>query len=152
MPARNLDTQQILAEDLAEARSFLARAWGLLGRSNLPRGAGLLIRPCRSIHTFGMRFPIDALFLNRDQQVVGLVHALKPQRISPIFVSAYGVIELPAGTLKATGTLTGHRVTLAADTGGTEPAASASTTLCSARRHCCTIPAACPEHEESERR
>jgi uncharacterized membrane protein (UPF0127 family) len=99
-----------LALDLALADTLRARLQGLLGRDALPAGTGLWIRPCNSIHTFGMRFPIDALFLDREKRVVGLAKDLPPNRMSRIYPSARSVMELPAGTLQAADTLPGDLI------------------------------------------
>src|ERR671938_317897 len=56
---------------------------GLLGRGELERGEGLLLEPAGSIHTFFMRFPIDAVFLDRGLRVVGLAPELAPWRLEP---------------------------------------------------------------------
>jgi uncharacterized protein len=69
---------------------------GLLGRRALPSGEGLLLRPAPSIHTAFMRFPIDAVFLDVDLQVVKLVQRLKPWRVASAR-NAKAVLELPAG-------------------------------------------------------
>ena len=55
---------------------------GLLGRSELPAGEGLLLKPCGSVHMFFMRFPIDAVFLDRELSVVGVVPGLRPWRMA----------------------------------------------------------------------
>lgn len=60
------------------ARTLFARMRGLIGRSGLPPGAGLLILRCNAIHTFFMRFPIDAVFLDRNDQVVKVVRDIRP--------------------------------------------------------------------------
>lgn len=60
------------------ARSFFARAKGLLGRTSLPRGEGLLILRCNAIHTFFMRFAIDATFYDRKDRVVKVVRNIRP--------------------------------------------------------------------------
>ena len=62
------------------ADTIVARARGLLGREEFLPGRGLLIRPGFSIHTFFMRFPIDAVFLDRSGAVVDVVRRLKPWR------------------------------------------------------------------------
>lgn len=72
---------------------------GLLGKERLEAGEGLLLRPCKGIHTFFMKFPIDAIFLSKENQVVSIVHALPPNRMSNIYLRAVSVLELPAGTL-----------------------------------------------------
>jgi uncharacterized membrane protein (UPF0127 family) len=93
-------TGQVLAERLDVANTSWARFVGLMGRSELPPGAGLLIEPCNSIHMFFMRFPIDAVFLDRERRVKRVVLKLKPWRISPIVFGAKSVVELPAGSLR----------------------------------------------------
>jgi uncharacterized membrane protein (UPF0127 family) len=73
-----------------------ARMRGLLGRSELPRGEGVLLRPAGSIHTFFMRFPIDAVFVDGDGNVVGVERELKPWRTARRR-GAKAVLELAAG-------------------------------------------------------
>jgi uncharacterized membrane protein (UPF0127 family) len=74
----------------------LTRMRGLLGRTELPRGEGILLRPCGSIHTFFMRFPIDAVFVDRDGKVVGVERELRPWRTAR-HRGAKAVLELAAG-------------------------------------------------------
>ena len=87
-----------------------ARAVGLLGRASLDPGDGLILRPCRMIHTFFMRFPIDVLFLDRGGIVVGMARALKPFRLAWGGWRAHTTVELPAGTLAAAAVERGARV------------------------------------------
>ena len=110
MKAIDRTSKKELALDLALAETLRARLQGLLGRGALPAGTGLWIRPCNSIHTFGMRFPIDALFLDQEKRVVGLAKALAPNRVSRIYCRARSVMELPAGTLEAAHTLPGDQI------------------------------------------
>lgn len=63
------------------ARTFWQRFKGLMGRKTLPRGEGMLILKCNSIHTCFMRFPIDATFLDRDDNVVKVVRNIRPWRL-----------------------------------------------------------------------
>ena len=72
---------------------------GLLGKDSLETGKGLLIRPCKGIHTFFMKFPIDAIFLDKDNRIVALVRNLLPHRLTPVFRKASAVFELPAGAV-----------------------------------------------------
>src|ERR671937_24165 len=58
------------------------RMRGLLGRSRLEPGEGMLFRPAGSIHMFFMRFPIDAIFCDRDLAVIRVVPELRPWRIA----------------------------------------------------------------------
>ena len=89
-----------LAWNASIAGSFFKRLKGLLGKNSLGVGQGLIIYPCNSIHTMGMRFPIDVLFLNCQGRVVKLVHCLKPFRICGLFKYAKFVIELPEGCVR----------------------------------------------------
>jgi len=101
-----------IAERLEETRGFLSRLKGLLGRSKLEPGTGLLIHPCQGIHTVGMRFSIDALFLDRSNRVARLEHSMPPGRFVPFVPRAARVLELPAGTLAAAGVEVGDEVWL----------------------------------------
>lgn len=113
MKAVDLATGKELARTLAVADTFFARLKGLLGRGELPPGEGLWIKPCNSVHTFGMRFPIDVAFLDRDMQVVALSKTLRPNRVAPFCSRACSVLELPAGTLDAAVTVVGNRIEIA---------------------------------------
>lgn len=112
MTVRNLDRGAVLATRLVRAETVLARMRGLLGRDRLDAGEALWIAPCSSIHTFWMRFAIDALFLDRDGRVVRRYDGLRPGRATRIVRGARGVLELESGTLAATGTLVGDRIEL----------------------------------------
>ena len=89
----------VLASRLATAENFVTRSVGLLGKSSLPQGEGLWIKRCNSIHTFFMRFPIDAVFVDDKLKVVSVYRALKPWRLTRLHFRASSVFELPAGTL-----------------------------------------------------
>ena len=67
--------------DAEVAETFAARAKGLIGRKSLAPGTGMLITKCNCIHTFFMRFPIDATFLDRDGKVVKVVRNIRPWRL-----------------------------------------------------------------------
>lgn len=77
------------------ALSFWERARGLLGTRRLPESEALIISPCRGIHTVGLRFPILAVYLDRDSRVLTSV-VLRPWRIGPFLRRARTVIEMPA--------------------------------------------------------
>lgn len=111
-PLRALDraTGAILAQRVIRADRFLSRLVGLLGRRSLQEGEALLLSPCRSIHTLGMRFAIDALFLDGEGRVQAVLEALAPWRIPAPVPAASMVLELPAGTLARVGTGVGARV------------------------------------------
>ena len=94
----NTTKGKTVAERASMAEKMLERMKGLLGRNSLPEGEGLVISPCTSIHTFWMRFAIDAVFYDRKMRVVSVYKGLKPFRASSWHPLAAGVIEVPAGT------------------------------------------------------
>ena len=102
--------EQVVCEECLVADRPLARMRGLLGRTSLPRGEGVLLRPAGSIHTFFMRFPIDAVFVDRDGVVVGVEHELKPWRTARRS-GARAVLELAAGEADARGLAAGQQLT-----------------------------------------
>ncbi|RII27800.1 MAG: hypothetical protein CXR31_06120 [Geobacter sp.] len=110
MKAVNRISGKTLADDVSIADNLLSRMKGLLGRSTLPSGEALWIKPCMGVHTFGMKFSIDVVFLDREKHVVELAKRLRPNRMSRIYSSASSVLELPAGTIDATHTVTGDTI------------------------------------------
>lgn len=81
------------------ADTFRARAKGLLGTPNLEQGEGLLLMPCRSIHSFGMRFVFDAIYLTPKCTVLHIINHMPARRCGPVLRHASAVLELPAGTI-----------------------------------------------------
>jgi uncharacterized membrane protein (UPF0127 family) len=110
MNATNSTQNRELSRHLTVADNIFSRLKGLLGKKSLADGEGLLIGPCKGIHTFGMQFPIDALFLDRDNCVLAAIGDLRPNRLTRIYPGASCVIELPAGTIASTATGTGDRI------------------------------------------
>lgn len=93
---------RVVCEHLLVAARPLRRMRGLLGRSDLPHSEGILLRPAGSIHTFFMRFAIDAVFLDRDLVVVGIEPSLGPWRTAKRR-GAKSVVELASGECKRRG-------------------------------------------------
>src|SRR4051794_22793078 len=87
---------RIVCERCQLADGPVSRARGLLGRSALAPGEGLLLRPAFSVHTFFMRFSIDIVFLDRSGEVVAVAESVRPWRTATRF-RARAVLELPAG-------------------------------------------------------
>lgn len=116
----NLTRGQSLANRLAVADTHWSRFCGLMGKTaaSFPQGSALWIVPCRGIHTFAMRFPIDAIYLTRDNVVLHLEEGLPPWRMAPIRFQAASVLELPGNTLRLTGTTIGDRLEIDPNTTG----------------------------------
>lgn len=88
----------VLSQAVRVADSFFTRLKGLLGTKSLPKGQALLIRPCNSVHTFGMRYSIDVLFISKEGQILKIIAAMPPGRMAWCRGGAF-VIELAAGTV-----------------------------------------------------
>jgi len=106
----DLDQQRLIAHDLEVAADSRARNRGLIGHAPLHIGQGLLIRPCRWIHTFGMSFPIDVLYVGRDDSVVAISENLPPGRINRPVLRARFVVEMAAGAIRHYGLRVGDRL------------------------------------------
>jgi len=92
------------------ADTWWTRLRGLLGHAPLESGQGLLLRGEKAIHTVGMSFPIDVLFLDRSGRIVRLMPDLAPLKFSPFVMSANDVLEIKAGQAAQTGTRLGDQI------------------------------------------
>jgi uncharacterized membrane protein (UPF0127 family) len=99
----------IVCERWVLADTALARMRGLLGRRDLPRGEGILLKPAASVHMAFMRFAIDAVFLDRDLRVLKIAADLKPWRAAGRR-GAKAVLEIPAGEAARSGLSVGDRL------------------------------------------
>jgi hypothetical protein len=108
----NVTKEAIILEEGELADTFWARLKGLLGKKELPAGKGIVIKPCSSIHTFGMAFPIDVAFVDKKDSVCYILEAMPSYRLSPLVRKASYVIEAPPNTFKKTGTVLGDRMKL----------------------------------------
>jgi uncharacterized membrane protein (UPF0127 family) len=103
----NLTRGRRLADRARLADRWWSRLRGLLGRGPLCAGEALILLPCRAVHMLGMRFPLDVAFLDNAGSVVAAYHGLAPGSRSQWHRRALLALEMPAGTLAATGTLPG---------------------------------------------
>jgi uncharacterized membrane protein (UPF0127 family) len=99
----------IVCERCVLADTALARMRGLLGRRELPSGEGILLKPASSVHMAFMRFPIDAVFLDRDLRVMKVASDLRPWRAAGSR-GAKAVLEIPAGEAGRRGLTVGDRL------------------------------------------
>jgi uncharacterized membrane protein (UPF0127 family) len=106
------ETKGVVIGDRVElAATSKARRTGLLKHSSLEAGEGLWIIPCEAVHTFGMRFAIDVVYLNKKKVVLKIRHSMVRSRMSFCLI-ADSVLELPAGTCEATGTTPGDQLSV----------------------------------------
>lgn len=82
------------------ADGWFLRLRGMLGRPAPEAGEGLLLTPCRSVHMYGIRFPLDVAFLDANGAVVATYGPLSPGSRSRWHRNAVHALELPAGTLE----------------------------------------------------
>jgi len=94
------EEKALLFDKVSIAKSFFKKLAGLVFSRPLDFSEGLLIENCNSIHTFWMRFAIDAVFINRDNTVIYLKENLKPFRLCPIIREAVSVLELKSGAIR----------------------------------------------------
>jgi uncharacterized membrane protein (UPF0127 family) len=99
----NRTREQLLGDQIVVADTSEKRRTGLLKHSELAPGQGLWIAPCEAVHTIGMKFAIDVLFLNKKRQVLKIRPNMGRWRMSAC-LRAHSVLELPAGTVEATRT------------------------------------------------
>ncbi len=107
--ARNKTRGVTLGENITLAGDSRSRRTGLLKHDNLQRGEGLWIVPCEAVHTFGMKFAIDVVFLSRSKKILKVRSQMARRRIA-LCLRAHSVLELPAGTLQRTGTVPGDQL------------------------------------------
>ena len=100
----------VVAERVQRADTFVSRLVGLLGRDGLAQDEALWIAPCKGIHTMGMSFPIDAVFLSDEFRVVALREHVAPWRTTRFFKAASSVLELPAGAIRRAGVTVGDQM------------------------------------------
>ncbi len=96
---RNRTRGTVVARQAGLAKDSWSRLRGLMGRRSLAPDEGLIIRPCSSIHTCFMRFPIDVLFVDESNRVLRAFSGLSAWRFGPVVRQASYVVELPAGTI-----------------------------------------------------
>src|SRR5215471_6631495 len=105
----NATRNRLLADRAALANTSATRRTGLLRHARLESGEGLWIVPTEGVHTFGMKFAIDVVFLNKQRKILKLRPNMGKARMS-LSLRAHSVLELPAGTLESTGTRAGDQL------------------------------------------
>jgi uncharacterized protein len=111
----NKTRETFVATEAVLADSYFRRLVGLLGKTKrwAQLGRGLWIVPSRGVHTIGMLFPIDLIFLSEQKEVVHVEEHVRPFRISAVSLKATSVLELPPHTIYRSGTRVGDRLEIA---------------------------------------
>jgi uncharacterized membrane protein (UPF0127 family) len=111
----NQTRETFLDTEVAVANTYLRRLVGLLGKTGrwARPGRGLWIVPSHGVHTIGMLFPIDLIFLDQHKSVVHVEEHVRPFRISKVSLKATSVLELPPHTVFRTGTCVGDQLEIA---------------------------------------
>jgi uncharacterized protein len=100
---------QIVCERCELANGLVSRMRGLIGRTRLPRGRGMLVRSTWFVHTAFMRFPIDVMFLDHNLKVLAINEQVPPWRAAA-HLRAHSVLELAAGESEALGIQVGDQL------------------------------------------
>jgi len=106
---RNQSKNTVLGDRVGIADNSATRRTGLLKHSRLEQGEGLWIAPSEAVHTFGMKFPIDVLFLDKKRKVLKIRSDMVRSRMA-ICLRAHSVLELPSGTAAAMNTVVGDQL------------------------------------------
>ena len=109
---KNLTKNTVVASEVRLADNFVTRFFGLMGKTGLPEGHGLWITPCNQIHSCFMRFPFDAIFMDKDGNVLHCVESMKAWRLSKLVMKGKVVLELPAGTIQSAQVTEGDQLQL----------------------------------------
>lgn len=110
MPVINASKHTWLATTVRKADSFMTRLVGLLQRKGLGPEEALWLIPSKGIHTIGMKFPIDVVFLDKHSVVLEAISGLAPYRITAVRFRGHSVLELPKGTVQKSRTEIGDQL------------------------------------------
>lgn len=99
MDALIMKGDKLIGSNVRVANSFFKRFKGLLGKKSLSVGEGVLLNPCRQVHTWFMKFPIDVIFINKQGRIIHLISGMQPGNVSPYIKRSYQVLELPDGVI-----------------------------------------------------
>ncbi len=106
----NKTRESFLSLGIAAADTYFARLKGLLGRLRLKPDEGIWVIPSQGVHTIGVLFAIDLIYLNPDNRVIHVSESFGRFRIGPIFISCSSVLELPTRTIYTSQTQVGDEL------------------------------------------
>lgn len=102
----------LIGDRVVVANTTLSRMFGLLPKKTLNAGEGLWITPSSGVHTFGMRFTIDVIGLDKHRRVIKLWPELVPFRITSVSMKLRSVVELPEGRIRDCGVQLGDTLSI----------------------------------------
>jgi uncharacterized membrane protein (UPF0127 family) len=108
----NQTRECFLSLDVAAADTIFSRLRGLIGRLKLRSDEGIWVVPSRGIHTLGLLFPLDLIYLDEHYRVIHLVEYFPSFRIAPLKTQAESVLELPTHTIYSSQTQTGDQLVI----------------------------------------
>jgi len=106
----NLTRESFLSLNVKAADTILMRLKGLIGRLRLRSDEGIWVVPSQGVHTLGLFFPLDLIYLDEQNRVIHLVESIPSFRIGPIKTQAGSVLELPTHTIYSTNTQIGDQM------------------------------------------
>lgn len=110
----NRTRRTLVGDDVRLVDTWVGRLRGYLGRDRPRKGQGILLFPCRAVHTYGMGFPLDVIFLDHEGRVLEVAADLSPgTRSGPVKEAEY-VLEVPPGTIEDTQTRVGDEMSWSA--------------------------------------
>lgn len=112
MKLYHVDRQCLIVHNLEVAEGVRSRTRGLIGHPHLEPGQALMIPGSRWIHTFGMSFPIDVVYVDKKGRIVALTESLPPHRVDRPVLRAQTVIEMAAGEIRRLALKVGERLEL----------------------------------------
>ncbi len=96
----NVNSSLYVSRQTLIADTFLTRLIGLLLTKEFKPGSGLIIEPCKSIHMFFMRYPIDVIFYNQNLEIIAVVENIQPWQFTKVYPKAMACLELPINSIR----------------------------------------------------
>ena len=112
MIVTNITQQTRIGDKVFIAKSFWERTRGLIGTPPLKAGEGLLLPGCMGVHMFGMGYPLDVIYLDRNNEVLLAIENLKPNTFGPVKFSSCAVLEFAVGTIHKSRTQVGDQIAM----------------------------------------
>ena len=112
MIVTNITRQTRVADKVFAAKGFLERLKGLIGTPPLKAGEGFLLPGCMGIHMFGMSYPLDVIYVDRNNEVIAVLENIKPNTFGPIKFNSCSVFEFPVGTIRRSKTQLGDQLVI----------------------------------------